>query len=165
MRKIYIPYLKSITIEHFSLYKQKPTFSYDFVTGVNLIIGVNGIGKTTFISLMKYGLIGGYKKDSDVKIYNYQKRKNRKQFNNEFFRERMDLNYKNNEKANISLTFQVGDMLVMVKRSLYDLMLLEVYVKDFFLNNKQYYLHGDIVKQKKYEKNIQMIKKNRNVAI
>ena len=58
MNSIYLPELIKIKISDFSLYKED--IEYNFVKGVNLIIGGNGVGKTTFINIIKYSLVGGY---------------------------------------------------------------------------------------------------------
>lgn len=60
MNNIYLPELKKIEIRNFSLYQKD--IIYEFIHGLNLIIGGNGMGKTSFINLIKYGLIGSYKK-------------------------------------------------------------------------------------------------------
>ena len=64
--KVYLPKLKKVRIENYSLYTQN--IDYDFIEGLNLIVGGNGVGKTTFINIVKYALIGLYKNDLDVKV-------------------------------------------------------------------------------------------------
>ena len=65
MRKIYLPSLKKIQIQNFTLYPNGLNFEYEFINGVNIIIGGNGMGKTTLVNLIKYSIIGHYKKDFD----------------------------------------------------------------------------------------------------
>ena len=50
--KIYLPKLKSVRIANYSLYKHD--IEFDFINGINLIIGGNGVGKTTFVSSLYY---------------------------------------------------------------------------------------------------------------
>ena len=45
--KIYLPTLKRVKISNYSLFRKD--IDYEFILGLNLIIGGNGIGKTTFI--------------------------------------------------------------------------------------------------------------------
>lgn len=69
---IFLPTLKRVKISNYSLYNCD--IDYEFIEGLNLIIGGNGVGKTTFISIVKYALIGLYKKDLDVRVYKGEKR-------------------------------------------------------------------------------------------
>lgn len=149
MNKIYLPTLKSIRIKDFSLYSQNKDFTFDFIEGVNLIIGGNGIGKTTFINLIKYGLIGLYKKGLDVRTYNYERKEFRKSYSNEFFRKRMNKEYPNNEDAEITLCFTINDVMFEVTRGLYDIELKQVCLLQ---NNTKTYLEGKIIHQSKYDK-------------
>lgn len=65
-RKIYLPELLSINIKNYTLYPNGMNYTYDFVKGVNLILGGNGMGKTTFVNIIKFGLIGLYRKAKDL---------------------------------------------------------------------------------------------------
>ena len=67
-----MPTLKRVKISNYSLFRKD--IDYEFILGLNLIIGGNGIGKTTFINIVKYALIGLYKKDLDVRVYKGEKR-------------------------------------------------------------------------------------------
>ena len=64
-RKIYLPELVSINIKNYTLYPNGLDYTYDFVKGVNLILGGNGMGKTTFVNIIKYALIGPYRQQFD----------------------------------------------------------------------------------------------------
>lgn len=48
---IFLPTLKRVKIVNYSLYNSD--IDYEFIDGLNLIIGGNGVGKTTFISIVK----------------------------------------------------------------------------------------------------------------
>ncbi|WP_372935890.1 AAA family ATPase [Mariniphaga sediminis] len=50
---------------NFTLYPNGLNFKYDFVNGVNLIVGGNRMGKTTFVNIIKYAIIGHYKEGYD----------------------------------------------------------------------------------------------------
>ena len=67
MNSIYLPQLKSIHLRNYSLYPNGKglDFKHNFVDGINLIVGGNGMGKTTFVNLIKYSIIGHYKKRYD----------------------------------------------------------------------------------------------------
>jgi DNA repair exonuclease SbcCD ATPase subunit len=51
-----LPILKKVTVEHLSLYTR--TINTKISPGLNLIIGGNGIGKTTLVNAILFGLVG-----------------------------------------------------------------------------------------------------------
>ena len=122
---------------------------FKFVLGVNLIIGVNGVGKTTFINLIKYGLLGAYKKELDVRMYKNEKRESRKSFSNSYFRNRMKTDFENNKLAKLKIGFYINDTYFEVTRSLYDIKLLEVSIEE---NKNKYSLQGNLITQHEYDK-------------
>lgn len=149
MNKIYLPSLKSIHLKHFSLYPNGLDFKYNFVNGVNLILGGNGIGKTTFINIIKYGIIGLYKKEIDVRTYKREKRENRTQYSMDYFRNRMDNSYENNTEAKVVIKFQINETIFRVTRSLYDIRLEDVVITE---NGVEKNINGKIINQAKYQR-------------
>ncbi|MBE9917853.1 AAA family ATPase [Paenibacillus donghaensis] len=147
MNNIFLPELHKIEVRNFSLYKKDIVF--DFVHGINLIIGGNGLGKTTFIYLIKYGLIGLYKKELDVRTYRNEKRLYRKQYSMDYFKNRMVGEYEQNSKAEVKLTFSVNKTRFEVTRGLYDIVLKSVRV---FENNESYELNGQVIRQDNFER-------------
>lgn len=119
----YLPTLKSIYITNFSLYPGDLDLKYDFIKGVNLIIGGNGVGKTTFLNLLKFALIGLYKKEIDVKRreysgveYRYEKRIN---LPYTYFLNRMTPEATYNRSACVTLHFSLNNEEFEVTRNLY----------------------------------------------
>ena len=53
--KVYLPILKKIRIINYSLYRED--IDYEFIEGLNLIVGGNGVGKTTFINILKWVMV------------------------------------------------------------------------------------------------------------
>src|SRR5436190_10888752 len=51
-----LPILDSLTVEHLSLYKSKIT--QRILPGVNMVIGGNGVGKTTLVKTILFALLG-----------------------------------------------------------------------------------------------------------
>ncbi|MBG9787021.1 AAA family ATPase [Brevibacillus laterosporus] len=114
MKKILLPKLIKVEVNNFSLYKQQPTFSFDFENGINAIIGVNGIGKTTFVELILYCLVGFKRK------YKQNKRANKITFeksNSDYFISRFNDEF-DNENVYAILTYKIGREQISVCRSL-----------------------------------------------
>jgi hypothetical protein len=144
MNNIYLPTLKKIHVKEFSLYSQD--IEYNFINGVNLIIGGNGVGKTTFLNLIKYGIIGLYKKELDVRTYKGEKRLSRTSLSMAYFKNRMKTIV---TKPEVILTFKVNETTFKTVRGLDEIILKEVIVSK---DNKEYKLEGEIIRQDKYEK-------------
>lgn len=68
-RQIYLPELLSINIKNYTLYPNGLDYTFDFVKGVNLVLGGNGMGKTTFVNIIRFAILGLYKKP--FLIYSY----------------------------------------------------------------------------------------------
>lgn len=68
-RQIYLPELLSINIKNYTLYPNGLDYTFDFVKGVNLILGGNGMGKTTFVNIIRFGLIGLYKNNVIILVH------------------------------------------------------------------------------------------------
>lgn len=72
-RQIYLPELLSINIKNYTLYPNGLDYTFEFVKGANLVLGGNGMGKTTFVNIIRFAILGLYKKT--VWIYPYLPRK------------------------------------------------------------------------------------------
>ncbi len=145
--KIYLPTLKRVRISNYSLYNQD--IDYEFVKGLNLIIGGNGVGKTTFISIIKYALIGLYKKDLDVKNYKGEKRLVRGSYTNgnTFFRNRTTESEKD-KTGFVELWFDINETLFYVKRSLYDI---KIVAASYIKGGIKHQIEGQAIKQELYK--------------
>lgn len=145
---IYLPTLKKVKIINYSLYNQN--IEYDFIYGVNLIIGGNGVGKTTFINIIKYALIGLYKKDLIVRNYNNEKRLIRTSYTNcnVYFRNRTHENIEDQDGF-VELYFDINNTKFVVKRSLYNTELLSAIYEE---NGKKNIIQGQAIRQDIYAK-------------
>ena len=125
--KVYLPKLKRIRIINYSLYSED--IDYEFIEGLNLIVGGNGVGKTTFINILKYALIGLYKKQLDVKNYKGEKRLTRESYKNSdsFFKNRTK-RLDSDKYGFVELHFMINKVLFIVKRSLYEAKIIEANV-------------------------------------
>lgn len=144
--KIYLPSLKRVKISKYSLYNKD--IDYEFVDGLNLIIGGNGVGKTTFISIIKYALIGLYKKDLDVRVYKGEKRLIRGKYTNcnTYFRNRTE-ERDDDKDGCVELWFYINETQFYVKRGLYDVKIEEA---NYIKGGIKYEINGKIIKQEAY---------------
>lgn len=145
---IYLPQLEKVRIFNFSLYNKD--IEYDFIDGINLIIGGNGVGKTTFVNVVKYALIGLYKNDLVVKNYQGEKRFHRETYRNTnlYFRNRMK-GLSTDKDSFVELEFQLNGCKFYVKRGLFDTILLEAKYTEC---GKTYVIKGEPIRQDNYSR-------------
>lgn len=149
MNEIFLPTLKSIKIKDFSLYPNGLDYEYKFVNGVNIIFGGNGLGKTTFINLLKYGIIGGYaERYGHRRTYLERQIIKRRVYPSDFFADRMDASYEKNDDAKITVVFKIRDTTFEVTRKLKDFILEKVKITE---KGRSDYLTGKIITQEEYE--------------
>lgn len=115
------PKIHKIVINDFSLYKLKSEIILDLNDGVFCLAGANGLGKSTFISILSYALIGivvDPKKNfaSSNQIPKFFK-ENEKYAEN-YFSGRIDESKR--DLANVSIEFSIGNFLYRVKRNFFD---------------------------------------------
>lgn len=120
-RHLNFPKLKRIELKNFSLYTKEPFISLELNNGVFCLAGANGLGKSTFLAAIQYGLTGiipDPKKDfahinSIPKFY-----KESKKFSEEFFEGRVI--EEDREPAEVSLEFSIGRKLYKITRGIFD---------------------------------------------
>lgn len=145
MRKIYLPNLKHIKINDYTLYPNGLDFEYDFVNGVNLILGGNGMGKTTFVNIIKYSIIGNYKKQFDyTRTFKERKIEKRLLYYEDYFKNRMDSSIITKNTAKVIINFEINNHIFEVERDLENMIL-----NSFSVDNIQ--MNGKIINQQKYE--------------
>ncbi len=54
--KFSLPVFHRVTLKNFSLYTENTEVVIDVADGVSCLVGANGIGKSTFIAAVNYGL-------------------------------------------------------------------------------------------------------------
>ncbi|MEL1254075.1 hypothetical protein AAEO57_09835 [Flavobacterium sp. DGU38] len=118
---IVLPSITSLTVENYSLYSK--SWNYTVKSGLNLFIGVNGLGKTTSTSLIIYGLVGQttkYNTDKEEFKFIFDNKGNEQKFkiNNQYFKNR-EFEGEKNDLACIVLEFYLNNDLVKIKRNLF----------------------------------------------
>lgn len=145
-RTIYLPELQRINIKNYTLYPNGLDYSYDFVKGVNLILGGNGMGKTTFVNIIKFGLIGLYKKAKDLtRTYLDRAIVKRLLYPSNYFSARGDESIQVDAEAIVILHFFIKGTHFVVRRSLETGCLLSVTVNGVNLG-------GEIIEEERYER-------------
>lgn len=161
-RQIYLPELLSINIKNYTLYPNGLDYTFDFVKGVNLVLGGNGMGKTTFVNIIKFGIIGMFWKATDLtRTYKDRAIIKRRLYPSDFFSARKDTSTITVDEAIVKLVFRIHDSTFEVTRSLDTGCLLSVNVEgipvigEIISEDRYERLDGDIQKQpfllKKYE--------------
>lgn len=145
-RQIFLPELLKIHICNYTLYPNGLDFTFDFVKGINLVLGGNGMGKTTFVNIIKFGLIGLYKKPMDLtRTYQGKAIIKRLLYPSDFFSARKDDSIRSDGESKVLLTFRVKDKMFDVTRSLDSGSLLSVSIENECLI-------GDVLPEDKYER-------------
>ncbi|WP_316795210.1 AAA family ATPase [Pedobacter agri] len=145
VRNIYLPELLSLNIRDYSLYPNGLDYTFDFVKGFNLILGGNGMGKTTFVSLIKYALIGNYKKQYEYsRTYKENKIEKRERNSDDFFRNRMDPTIATDGPPSVTLKFKVNGTHFTITRSLID-----ISIQTLFIDGVK--IEGQEILESKYE--------------
>lgn len=136
-RQIYLPELLSITIKNYTLYPNGLDYTYEFIKGVNLILGGNGMGKTTFVNIIKFGLVGLYKKANDLtRTYKDRAIIKRLLYPADYFLARKDDTIPVDEEAIVLLRFKIKEAHFDVCRSLDTGCLLSVCIDGKYLTGK-----------------------------
>lgn len=145
-RQIYLPELLSINIKNYTLYPNGLDYTFDFVKGVNLVLGGNGMGKTTFVNIIKFGIIGLYKKAMDfTRTYKERAVIKRLLYPSDFFSARKDDSIRLSGEATVILTFRICKTKFVVTRSLDSGNLISVKVDDV-------YLEGTSISEDRFER-------------
>ena len=146
-RQIYLPELQRIHIKNYTLYPNGLDYTFDFIKGVNLVLGGNGMGKTTFVNLIKYAIIGNYKNRFDFRRTYLDRMIQRRQENSAtYFSNRMDASViTDGDKPFVELSFRIHDAVFVVKRDLQ-----EIRIVSCLVNGEA--ITGEQISQAKYEK-------------
>lgn len=138
-RIIYLPELVSINVKNYTLYPNGLDYTYNFVKGVNLILGGNGMGKTTFVNIIKFGLIGLYKKAKDLtRTYKDRAIIKRLLYPSDYFSARKDDSIPATGEALVMLRFNIQKTEFEVVRSLDTGCLLQVVIDGHALTGSIY---------------------------
>src|SRR6185503_9256029 len=131
MDKYNFPILTKIIIKNFSIYKKTNLITVNIKDGVFCLAGANGLGKSTFINIVNYGLTGIVRRpeaefSQDNSIPKFYSRS--KSFAVKYFDRRIDENLR--DIASISIELTCGGKIFYIERNFFEpdaLSKLEIY--------------------------------------
>jgi energy-coupling factor transporter ATP-binding protein EcfA2 len=111
------PRIRRVTLSNFSLYQLEPNISLDLRAGVNCLAGANGIGKSTFLATVNYGLTG-YVPNPERKFLSAERyAADAHRFTQHYFDGRID--EKDRDLAAVTIQFEVADYTFLITRGLF----------------------------------------------
>lgn len=154
MKKYNFPILKNIKINHFDIYKKKKYIDIDIDKNVFCLVGANGLGKSTFITIVNYALTGIVKNPnrkfssygSLPKFYNDSKK-----FSGDYFDGRIKED--NYSLADVTLTFTIDKYQYKIKRGFFESDELREFSKKE-LETEQELIMSDVELNDEYRKHI-----------
>ncbi|RHR59548.1 AAA family ATPase [Parabacteroides sp. AF17-28] len=145
-RRIYLPELLSINIKNYTLYPNGLDYTFDFVKGVNLILGGNGMGKTTFVNIIRYAILGLYKKPFGyTRTYQGNIIEKRQLFPQKYFSNRMDESIHIDASPTVSISMKVNNASIELTRDLSTITMTQLKVDGVEIT-------GTLINQFNYEK-------------
>jgi DNA repair exonuclease SbcCD ATPase subunit len=121
MKNLRLPEIQRLELRHFSLYKRKTSIEVGIDSGVFCLAGANGLGKSTFVNILNYGLTGIVRKpDANFTQYNSIPKffQDSKHFASEYFDKRVDENHRN--LAYVYIEFTVNGHNYKIKRQFFE---------------------------------------------
>jgi hypothetical protein len=121
--KIKLPRLRKVTLRHLSIFSAKRVVTAELGDGVFCLAGANGLGKSTFLAAINFGLTGIVSDPTRTFESVDEHYKFSQPFSEDFFTGRVDES--DRDSAEIILEFSVGDFDYKLRRSLFEATALE----------------------------------------
>ena len=145
-RQIYLPELLSINIKNYTLYPNGLDYTFEFVKGANLVLGGNGMGKTTFVNIIRFAILGLYKKPFGyTRTYQGNIIEKRQLFPQKYFSSRMDDSVCTDTSPTVSISMKINNITVELTRDLSSITLTKLKVDGIEVL-------GNLIDQVNYEK-------------
>ena len=103
--KFGLPVLHRVNLTAFSLYTERPQVNLNIPDGVFCLVGANGIGKSTFIAAVNFGICGRLPKPGERFRSSDEYFQNVRDFSSSFFDGR--INELDREKAEVEIEFTI----------------------------------------------------------
>ncbi|MHB1800041.1 MAG: AAA family ATPase, partial [Vulcanimicrobiaceae bacterium] len=111
-----LPRLLMASFHHFTLYAEGEDVTVQFSKEVTCLAGANGIGKSTLLACLAYGLTGVLQRPS-YRFLSIPEFYDNASFAQDYFSGRIAESHRSS--ANVDVTFAVGDSRIYVRRSLF----------------------------------------------
>ncbi len=105
MKTYYLPRIKELYISNYDLYICP--FNVKFSEKINLVFGTNGLGKTTFLNIIQYAIIGPYTGKVESRNWKEQQKLKRPTLEKYYFRNRM---HEQSDEAEVKVIFNLGQI-------------------------------------------------------
>jgi DNA repair exonuclease SbcCD ATPase subunit len=116
--QLQFPQIHRVVLDKFSLYTQRRKIELDVTQGVLCLAGANGIGKSTFLSAVNFGLTGIVPLASREFMSAGEYYKDGVRFSQAFFEGRIDED--DRDAAQITLEFAIGKATFQLTRGLFE---------------------------------------------
>lgn len=118
--KLRFPRIVRVTLTRFSLFNITPTVTIDFNEGVFCLAGANGLGKSTFLSALNYGLTGIVSDPERIfsSVDEYFKHSISQGFSREYFKGR--ISERDLKHADVTIEMLVNGQIYEITRSVWD---------------------------------------------
>ena len=116
--KFGLPVLRQIKLRAFSLYTERPKVDLDISSGVFCLVGANGIGKSTFIAAVNFGLCGRLPKPGERFRSSDEYFQVVRDFSSSFFDGRITEH--DRDEAEIEIEFTIKDDLYHIVRGAFE---------------------------------------------
>ncbi len=139
-KKISLPVIESLSVNNYSLYRGKDQegLKISFDDGVTVIAGVNGVGKTTLLTLLLRLILGPSDPEKPTRnIGRVSKRRLVALNKYDYFSKRVPENL--DDKAYAELQFSIGRVGIKVSRFMKNML-----IKEVKINNKKYSFKNEV---------------------
>lgn len=117
-KKYAFPRIKQVRLHAFSLYSLQPNINVEFAGGVLCLAGANGIGKSTFLATVNYGLTGAVPHPRRRLLSGQSYFKEASDYAGEFFTGR--ISESDRDEAAVTIEFEIAQSCFRITRGLFD---------------------------------------------
>ncbi|EKO3982620.1 AAA family ATPase [Vibrio fluvialis] len=152
---IKLPLLKAVNLDGFAIYKKRNgRVNLDINKSVYCLAGANGLGKSTLLTAIIFGLCGFLRKRTQERIAQEKRRPSGEKYAKEYFEGRVGEADKSGAK--ISLKFRIGKYLYSLQRAIFTKGIEDLVIVDTESDTVIYNNDGQSAKKKleDYESNI-----------
>ena len=118
LSKFRFPQIRKVKLIGFSLYTLKPDIEIDLSNGVFCLAGANGLGKSTFLAAVNYGITGVVPNPKREFVSTTEYFRDGSAYSQDFFAGRIAET--DREVASITVHLQVGDTLYQLTRGVFE---------------------------------------------